>query len=132
MAEAPALAIVIVTYDSARHLPATLDALRPQLGPADELHIVDCASPEGAPVGALARHAPGARLTVLRENAGFAGGAAAGANATTAPLLLFLNPDCTAAPGALDALRAAAAQQAGWGAWQALVTLSGGQTINTS
>ena len=36
------------------------------------------------------------------------------------------------APGALDALRAAATTRPGWGAWQALVTLPGGQEVNTS
>ena len=48
----------------------------------------------------------------------------------SAPLLLFLNPDASPAPGCLDALRAAA-RAAGWGAWQALVTLPGGERINT-
>jgi N-acetylglucosaminyl-diphospho-decaprenol L-rhamnosyltransferase len=132
MASAPAFAIVIVTYDSAGHLPATLDALRGQLGPGDELRVVDCASPQGAPADVLARHAPAAALTALDENLGFAGGANAGARATTAPLLLFLNPDCVVQPGALDALRAAAASQPDWGAWQALVTLPGGEAVNTA
>ena len=39
-----ALAVVIVAYDSARDLPATLAALRPQLAAGDELLIVDNAS----------------------------------------------------------------------------------------
>src|SRR5262245_40265255 len=117
---AASLAVVIVTYDSARHLPATLDALHAQLEPGDEVCVVDCASPEGRP-----EVVHPARLLALDENLGFAGGANAGARATTAPLLLFLNPDCVAQPGALAALRAAAGAHPGWGAWQALVTLSG-------
>ena len=124
---AASLAVVIVTYDSARHLPATLDALRAQLEPGDEVCIVDCASPDGPP-----EVAPPARLLALDKNLGFAGGANAGSRATTAPLLLFLNPDCVTQPDALAALRAAAGAQPGWGAWQALVTLSGGRQINTS
>jgi GT2 family glycosyltransferase len=36
------------------------------------------------------------------------------------------------APGSLEALRAAARAHPGWGAWQALVTLPGGDAINTS
>lgn len=124
---APSLAIVIVTYDSARHLTATLDALHPQLAPGDEVCIVDCGSPSGPP------DVPEwARLMALDENLGFAGGANVGAAATSTPLLLLLNPDCVVLPGALDALRATAAQHPDWGAWQALVTLSGGAEINTS
>jgi N-acetylglucosaminyl-diphospho-decaprenol L-rhamnosyltransferase len=65
-------------------------------------------------------------------NLGFAGGCNAGATATSAPLLLFLNPDAKPAPGCVDALRAAAAEHPGWGAWQALVTLPGGERVNTS
>ncbi|WP_051323883.1 glycosyltransferase family 2 protein [Candidatus Solirubrobacter pratensis] len=127
-----ALAIVIVTYDSAGHIGATLDALRPQLEPGDELCVVDCASPAGPPTAEVARHAPTARLIALAENAGFAGGANVGAATTTAPLILLLNPDCVAQPGALAALRASAEAQPRWGCWQALVTLPGGGEINTS
>ena len=40
-AAAPALAIVLVTYDSAAYLPGTLAALLPQLGDDDELLVVE-------------------------------------------------------------------------------------------
>ena len=126
-----AIAVVIVTYDSARHLPATLDALSAELGPRDELMVADCGSRDD-PRAVVARHAPRARFLDLGANLGFAGGASAGARATGAPLLLFLNPDCVVQPGALAVLRSAAAERPGWGAWQALVTLPGGRAINTS
>jgi GT2 family glycosyltransferase len=126
-----AIAVVIVTYNSARHLPATLDALSAELGPDDELRVVDCGSSDD-PAAVIARHAPRAVFTPLGDNRGFAGGASTGARATGAPLLLFLNPDCVVQPGALATLRAAAAERPSWGAWQALVTLPGGRTINTS
>jgi GT2 family glycosyltransferase len=120
----PALAAIVVTHDSGADLPATLAALRPQLCAGDELVIVDCGSAERPDV-------PGAR--VLHEaNLGFAGGAAVGVRASSAELLFFLNPDAITAPGALDALRAVARSHPGWGAWQALVTLPGGQRVNTS
>jgi N-acetylglucosaminyl-diphospho-decaprenol L-rhamnosyltransferase len=126
-----AIAVVIVTYDSARHLSATLDALSVELAAEDELHVVDCGSRDD-PGPVVARHAPRARFLDLGANLGFAGGASAGARAAEAPLLLFLNPDCVVQPGALAALRGAAAERPGWGAWQALVTLPGGRAINTS
>jgi len=121
-----ALAVVIVAYDSARDLPATLAALRPQLGDRDELLIVDSASSDDP-----AAVAGDARVLRLERNAGFAGGCNAGAAATTAPLLFFLNPDARPAPGCLDALRAAAGAHPGWGAWQALVALPGRVEVNT-
>jgi GT2 family glycosyltransferase len=126
-----AIAVVIVTYDSARHLPATLEALSAELSSGDELLVADCGSHDD-PAPVVARHAPRAEFMELGANLGFAGGASAGARATAAPLLLFLNPDCVVQPGALAALRAAAAEQPRWAAWQALVTLPGGRTINTS
>ncbi len=66
-------------------------------------------------------------MVATDENAGFGAGCHAGARASDAPLLLFLNPDAELAPGCLEALRAAAHEQPGWGAWQALVMLPGGQ-----
>jgi len=121
-----ALAVVIVAYDSARDLPGTLAALRPQLAEGDELVIVDNASSDDP-----ASVAGGARVLRLERNAGFAGGCNAGAAATTAPLLFFLNPDAQPAPGCVDALRAAADEHPDWGAWQALVSLPGGAAVNT-
>jgi N-acetylglucosaminyl-diphospho-decaprenol L-rhamnosyltransferase len=121
-----ALAVVIVAYDSAPDLPGTLAALRPQLAHGDELLIIDNASSDDP-----ANAAGGARVLRLEPNLGFAGGCNAGAAATTAPLLFFLNPDARPAPGCLEALRAAAGAHPGWGAWQALVTLPGGAEVNT-
>ena len=65
-------------------------------------------------------------------NSGFAGGCRAGVAASSAPLILFLNPDAQPAPGCLAALRAVAGERPGWGAWQALVTMDGGRAINTA
>lgn len=127
----PALAVVVVTHDSAACLPATLAALVPQLGADDELLIVDNASGDGTP--ALVRaSAPRAQLLETGANLGFAAACNAGAAATRAPLVLFLNPDAVPAAGCLDALRQAADAHPGWGAWQALVTLPGGERVNTS
>ena len=125
------LAVVIVTYNSAPDLPGTLDALLPQLREDDELVVVDCGSDDD-PGAVLAQLAPRAQLLDLGANRGFAGGANAGVDATSAPLIFLLNPDARVQPGALDALRAAATDQPGWGAWQALVTMEDGRTVNTS
>jgi N-acetylglucosaminyl-diphospho-decaprenol L-rhamnosyltransferase len=125
-----AIAVVVVTHQSAGHLPRLLDALGEQLREDDEIVIVDNASSDGTP--ALARGA-GTRARVLEtgENLGFAGGCHVGAEATRAPLLLFLNPDCQPQSQCVERLRAAAAAHPDWGAWQAIVMLDDGR-INTS
>jgi GT2 family glycosyltransferase len=122
-----ALAVVIVSHDSAAHLQALLEAVLAQLGPHDELIVVDNASSDGS-----AELAERAGVDTLAEprNLGFGAGCHAGAGATSAPLLLFLNPDSRPEPGCLQALRDAAAARPDWGAWQAAVLLPDG-AINT-
>ncbi len=124
-----ALAVVVVTHDSAAHLPELLGALLEQLDPDDELVVVDNASSDDSV--AAARNA-GARVRVLETgaNLGFGAGCHAGARETSAALLLFLNPDCQPEPGCFAQLRAAASERPSWGAWQATVLLPDGR-INT-
>ncbi|MGH2865639.1 MAG: glycosyltransferase family 2 protein [Solirubrobacteraceae bacterium] len=120
-----AIALVVVTHQSAEHLPALVAALAGQLQEHDELVIVDNASSDGTP--ALARSLS-ERVTVIenRANLGFAGGCHVGADVTHAPLLLFLNPDSLPEPGCLARLREAAGAHPDWGAWQAAVLLPDG------
>jgi GT2 family glycosyltransferase len=125
-----ALAVVVVTHNSADVLGSTLAALKPQLRDDDELIVVDCASTDGGVEMLVEEN--GGRLLALDENLGFAGGAVVGALQTRSPLLFFLNPDARPARGCLDALRAIADERPAWGAWQALVTLPGGDRVNTN
>jgi GT2 family glycosyltransferase len=128
----PAIAVVIVTFNSAEHIAGALRALDDQLAADDELIVVDNDSRD-ATVATVRAISTRARVLEQRVNAGFAGGCNAGAAAAArAPLLLFLNPDAAPAPGCLDALRDAAAAHPDWGAWQALVTLPGGTRVNTA
>ncbi len=126
-----ALAVVIVTYENADHIERTLELLQPQLEPVDELVVVDNASRD-ATAARVRRSAVDARVIEQGVNTGFAAASNAGAAASSAPLLLFLNPDARPAPGSLAALRAADEAEPGWGAWQALVTMNDGATINSS
>jgi GT2 family glycosyltransferase len=126
------LAVVVVAYDSAEVLPATLAALGPQLREGDELVVVDNGPPGRGSADVVRAAAPGAVVDETGANLGFAAGCNRGAAATSAPLLLFLNPDARPLPGALDALRRAAADRPAWGAWQALVVLPGGERVNTA
>jgi N-acetylglucosaminyl-diphospho-decaprenol L-rhamnosyltransferase len=126
-----AIAVVIVTYESAAAIGRTLAALLPQLRDGDEVAVVDNGSTDGT-VAAVRRAAPDALVLEQEENLGFAEGCNIGVSATRAPLVLLLNPDALPAPRCLDALRAPAAQRSDWAAWQALVTMADGQRINTS
>ena len=128
--DATRLAVVIVTYNNAREVTRTLARLETELAPSDELVVVDNASSDGTP-DAVRRGSPRATVIEAGANRGFAAGCNMGAAATSAPVLLLLNPDATPEPGSLAALRAAAERTA-WGAWQPLVTMPGGREINTA
>src|SRR6266852_5509172 len=124
------MAVVVVTHQSADHLPVLAGALEDQLRKGDELVIVDNASTDGTPE--IARSSFGsASVLESATNLGFAGGCHAGAEVTRAPLLLFLNPDSRPHPDCLARLRRAAAEHPDWGAWQAAVLLNDGR-VNTS
>jgi GT2 family glycosyltransferase len=125
-----ALAVVVVTYDSAADLPGLVAALLPQLVPDDEVVLVDNASSDATL--SVARSLD-ARISVLERasNDGFAAAARAGIDATAAPLILLLNPDAGLAPGALERLRAVATERPEWSAWQPAVMLPDG-AINSS
>src|SRR5919199_2823846 len=127
----PAVAVVVVCHDSADDLAATLPALTAQLDRGDELVVVDNASRDGTASVARAL-APRATVIETGANLGFAGGCHAGARASTAPLLLFLNPDAVPTAGCVEALAECAERRPGWGAWQALVTMDGGRLVNTA
>lgn len=125
----PSLSVVVVAHDSLADLRRTLGPLIAQLGPGDELIVVDNASSDGlaAELGAIA---PSARLISPGTNSGFAAGANLGAAAARGDLLVLLNPDALVADGFAAAIRAPWGGPAG--AWMGLVTLGDGGAINTS
>lgn len=89
-ASAPSLAIVIVNYRSWRDLEVCLGSLGDA---ADrEVVVVDNCSGDGE-LARLAARYPSVRWIENSGNHGFAHGCNVGARATSAPLLLFLNPD---------------------------------------
>ena len=126
-----AIAVVMVTYNSAERVGATLAALNPQLGDGDELVVVDNCSRDGT---AMTVRGAAPHVLVLEQpaNLGFAAGCNVGVRATRAPLVLLLNPDAQPRPGCVEALRRVAAERPSWAAWQALVTMNDGELINTA
>ena len=104
---APRFRIVIVAYNSAAVLDATLAGLAAQEGaPEFEAVVVDNACPQGSGRKAAL---PDGRFSVLAlpNNTGFAGGSNAGACGAEAEWLVMLNPDAVPEPGWLAAIDAA-------------------------
>jgi GT2 family glycosyltransferase len=125
------LAVVIVAFHSARALERTLPAVARELRPGDELIVVDNASGDG--VEAVVReHVPAARLLVNDRNTGFAAAANQGVAASTADLVVVLNPDAVPGDGFAEGIRRPLERGYGWDAWMALVTCDGGAAVNTS
>jgi GT2 family glycosyltransferase len=82
----PRVAVVIVTYNSGAEIGPCLDALAGDL----EIVVVDNASSDATRVEVERRHF---RLIANSTNAGFAAAVNQGVRATSAPLVLLLNPD---------------------------------------
>jgi N-acetylglucosaminyl-diphospho-decaprenol L-rhamnosyltransferase len=92
---------VIVTYNSAGQIGACLAALRKE--PAWQRVVIDNASDDDT-VEQARKADPSAQVIKNRDNIGFAAAANQGARLASGSILLFLNPDTIAKPGALDAL----------------------------
>jgi GT2 family glycosyltransferase len=129
---AATITVVIVMHDNADELSRTLPVLATQLRADDRVVVVDSGSSDAGRGAAVVRDAlPDALLVDAGGNVGFAGGINIGAALADTDLLLLLNPDAVPCDGCVDALRAAAARHPGWAAWQALVALEDGKTVNT-
>lgn len=116
---------MVVTYNSAAHLPKLIAPLVAQLKLGDELIVVDNVSVDGS---ADVARALSERVRVIEpeSNGGFAAGCHLGAEHSTAPLLLFLNPDSIPRSNCIERLREAANKHPEWSAWQAAVMIPDG------
>jgi GT2 family glycosyltransferase len=101
---APDLTAIVVTYRSAAHVGACLEALSAAVGPLEvELVVVDNAS--GDPTPELVRQAsPGACLIVNETNRGFAAAVNQASRAARGRYLLLLNPDARPLSGCVSRL----------------------------
>ena len=127
----PGVGVVIVTYRSEPALRRTLPALLAELGPDDQLVVVDNASGDGT-LAAAREMAPAAEVVANPTNIGFAAAANQGAALTRTEIVLLLNPDAAPAPGFGAAIRRPWEDRRGWAAWQGLVTAEEGRVVNTS
>jgi GT2 family glycosyltransferase len=103
------VSVVVVNYNAGEELTRALHSIASDLaGRPWEAVVVDNASSDGSP-DAIASDA---RVRVIRnaQNAGFARGVNQGIAATSAPLVLLVNPDCQVVPGAFEILARELAQ----------------------
>jgi len=105
----PAVSLIIVTWNSAAHLPRCLAALKAQTFSDFEIVIVDNGSEDGA-VEALNERFPGLALRLERNdtNRGFAAANNTGARLASSAWLALLNADAFPEPDWLQQLLAAA------------------------
>ena len=100
MSGEPAVAVCIVTHDSAADLPGCLGSVAAQSHRPLEIVVVDCASRDGSLETARAHAPAGIPFQVIAqgENLGFAGGMNAAFARTGAPFILTLNADARPEP----------------------------------
>jgi GT2 family glycosyltransferase len=100
------IAAVIVNYNAGSELVLALQSLAADLAGREwEAVVVDNASTDGSDTLTHA-FAPRVRLIRNSTNVGFGRGVNQGMGATSAPLVLIMNPDCRLHPGAVAALQA--------------------------
>lgn len=104
----PRVSVVLVTWNSAAVLPATLGALRPQ--EHLELVVVDNGSSDQS-IRIVRELAPAARIIEQPHNLGFAAGCNLGLRATRGSYVLTLNDDAVLGDGYLHTLVAALEQR---------------------
>jgi GT2 family glycosyltransferase len=130
-----ALSVVVVTWRARELLAECLASVEAALQRVDgeaELVVVDNASGDGSVELVRERH-PAARVVELAENAGFAGGVAAGIAASAGDWVALVNNDAVLEPDALARLLAAGRADARAGAVTAQVRFFAARdTINTA
>ena len=101
---APRVAIVIVTYNSARDIDRALRSLAdPPPATPHEILVVDNASADDT-VTRVRASWPGVRLIASPSNLGFAAANNRGIRESSSELVLLLNPDTSVPRGAIDRL----------------------------
>lgn len=112
-----AISIIMPLYDKAAYVRESVAALAAQLGPHDEIVIVDDVSTDQGPAIVQSLGLAGVRLLRMRENRGPASARNAGAAQARCAHLLFFDADDLPSPRLLDELRHAIATEPADGVW---------------
>ncbi|NOT25619.1 MAG: glycosyltransferase family 2 protein [Acidobacteria bacterium] len=100
----PEVSVIIVNYNAGDELEQALQSIAADLAQREwEAVVVDNASSDDSSAS-VARFAPRARVLRNDQNVGFARGVNQGLTATSAPVVLIINPDCRLVAGAFDCL----------------------------
>ena len=100
----PLVSVVIVTYNSRRHIDACLESAVETLPPLEyETVIVDNASPDSTSL-AVRQRWPAVRVIDAAGNLGFARATNIGIRQSSGAFVLVLNPDTVLRPGAIKRL----------------------------
>jgi GT2 family glycosyltransferase len=103
----PEIAAILVNYNAGGELSRALRSIADEMaGRAWEAVVVDNASIDGS-AASVAEFAPMVQLVQNTANVGFSRGVNKGLAASTAPLVLMMNPDCRLVAGAVATLRVA-------------------------
>jgi len=101
----PEIAAVLVNYNAGGELARALRSIADEMvGRSWEAFVIDNASSDGSGAS-VANFAPMVQLVQNTANVGFSRGVNQGLAASTAPLVLIMNPDCRLVAGAVAALR---------------------------
>lgn len=99
-----ALDVVVVTYRSAGYVRACIDSVTRALDGRPDARVIVVDNGSRDDVAEVLAATDRVELILREDNDGFAAGCHAGAAASRADWLLFLNPDATIDRGAVDAL----------------------------
>jgi len=103
----PEIAAILVNYNAGGELARALRSIADEMvGRSWEALVVDNASSDGSGAS-VADFAPMVQLVQNTANVGFSRGVNQGLAASTAPLVLIMNPDCRLVAGAVATLRSA-------------------------
>lgn len=97
----PRLSIIIVSYNTLDLLRDCILSILPQLGPHDEVIVVDNASSDGS-ADMVANHFQNTTLIASNKNLGFGKANNKGISLAKGELIWLLNPDTRLMPAALD------------------------------
>ncbi len=107
---APALAVVIVAYETPEHLRTCLGSLARE-GVLGTAYVIVVDNSRSDACAAVARSTPGVTLIRNAKNLGYARAVNQGLEATRAEQVLILNPDIEVRPGAIQKLVATMASR---------------------
>lgn len=116
------VSVIIVNYNAGSFLTACVSAIA---GEVEEIVIVDNASTDASITTFAARFPAQSRIKLIQNtaNLGFAAACNIGFKASTAPYILFLNPDCEPQKQSLQRMLSVLESDPGFG-------MVGGQLIN--